>query len=233
MTGPPLAVLWDMDGLLVDSEPLWTVAEVDLAARLGGREWTQEIKAACIGRRLDASVPIILAGLGVAATPPRVDEASAFLLRRMAELFATDPLPLLPGARRLLDRLAAAGVPCALVSSSYRVLVDAALAALGEHPFAVTVAGDEVGRAKPDPEPYRTAAALLGVDPRDCVVLEDSVTGARAGVAAGCATVLVPSPVVRVPQGGGWRTVASLADPGLVRLLTPPGRPAPAPARSR
>lgn len=205
------AVLWDMDGLLVDSEPLWTVAETDLAASLG-RTWTAELKAAVIGTRLDAAAPSILAGLGVPVTASAVEEASAYLLGRMVELFGADELPLLPGARALLDELAAAGVPCALVSSSYRVLVEAVLASLGDHPFAATVAGDEVVHAKPHPEPYLAAATALGVGPAACVVLEDSVTGARSGLAAGCPTVLVPGASVGVPrEPGGWLLVPSLA----------------------
>lgn len=194
------AVLWDMDGLLVDSEPLWTIAETELATRLG-RTWTAEVKAAIIGHRLDTAVPRMLAGLGAPTDGASVAEAAAFLLARMVELFTTSPLPLLPGARSLLAVLAAAGVPCALVSSSFRVLVDAVLASLGEHPFAVTVAGDEVTRGKPDPEPYRVAAARLGVDPACCVVLEDSLSGAVSGVAAGCVTVLIAAAAPATPAG--------------------------------
>ncbi|WP_242423599.1 HAD family hydrolase, partial [Frankia sp. EI5c] len=98
-----------------------------------------------------------------------------------------------PGAARLLGALAAAGVATALVSSSFRSLVDPVVAVLGARHFTVTLAGDEVARRKPHPDPYLEAARLLGVDPAVCVVLEDSLTGAAAGVAAGCPTVLVPS----------------------------------------
>lgn len=229
--GPPgdgglRGVLWDMDGLLVDSEPLWTVAETELAARLG-RTWTPEIKASVIGSRLDRAVPLLLGGLGAPTDATTVARTGRELLQRMVELFAASPLPLLPGARALLDALAAAGVPCALVSSSYRVLVDAVLAALPDHPFAVTVAGDEVVNAKPDPEPYLRAARALGVDPACCLVLEDSVIGARAGLAAGCATVLVPGATVAAPAtSSGWTAVASLAvlDPARLAHLVAAAR---------
>jgi HAD superfamily hydrolase (TIGR01509 family) len=167
------AVLWDMDGLLVDSEPLWTIAEIELAAELGGT-WDDGIKAAVVGTRLDVAVP-----------------TTAWLLDRMVQLFATTSA-LMPGAGELLAALAADGVPQALVSSSYRVLVDAVLAQ-GLGPFALTVAGDEVVHGKPHPEPYLTAASRLGVDPARCVVLEDSPSGVTAGEAAGCAVVAVPS----------------------------------------
>ena len=117
------------------------------------------------------------------------------------------------GARELLGLCAEAGLPCALVSSSYRVLVDACLIALGGSPFAISIAGDEVSDAKPHPKPYLLGAAALGVSPQSCVVLEDSATGATAGVAAGCTTVLVPSAHVPLPEADlGWTRVASLAD---------------------
>lgn len=183
------AVLWDMDGVLVDSEPLWTVAEVELAALLGGT-WDDVVKARCVGTRLDVAVPTILRYYDVEDTPAQVAETSAWLLRRVVELFA-GPLTGKPGAGALLAALHAQGVPMALVSSSYRVLVDAVLAH-GFGPFELTLAGDEVARGKPHPEPYLTAAELLDVDPERCVVLEDSPPGVAAGGAAGCAVVAVP-----------------------------------------
>ena len=184
------AVLWDMDGLLVDTEPLWTVAEVELAAEHGAT-WDEQIKAAVVGTRLDVAVPLVLRHFGKPVTPESVEEISRWLLRRMVELFRTDLSPM-PGAVELFEALRDEGVPQALVSSSYRVLVDGVLAA-GYGPFDLTVAGDEVRRGKPDPEPYLTAASQLGVDPRRCVVLEDSPSGIAAGTAAGCAVVAVPN----------------------------------------
>ena len=184
------AVLWDMDGLLVDTEPLWTVAEVELAADHGAT-WDERIKTAVVGTRLDVAVPLVLQHFGLPVTADRVEELSRRLLRRMVELFRTDLSPM-PGAVELFDALRAEGVPQALVSSSYRVLVDGVLAA-GYGPFDVTVAGDEVADGKPHPEPYLTAAERLGVDPERCVVLEDSPSGVAAGTAAGCAVVAVPS----------------------------------------
>lgn len=186
----PDAALFDMDGLLVDSEPLWTVAEVELAGRFGGA-WDDAVKAAVVGTRLDVAVPAILRHFGQPDDADTVHRTSAELLARMVELYA-DGLPLLPGAADLLSRLRAAGVPVALVSSSYRVLVDAVLST-GLGPFDLTLSGDEVRRGKPDPEPYLTAAAGLGVSPARCVVLEDAPSGVAAAEAAGCAVVAVPS----------------------------------------
>ena len=185
------AVLWDMDGLMVDSEPLWTRAEQELAHALGGA-WDDEVKARIVGTRLDVAVPTILTYFRVEATPERVQTTAAWLLHRMVELFSDGDLPLLPGVRSLLAALADEQVPMALVSSSYRVLVDAVLAG-GVGPFAVTLAGDEVEHGKPAPDPYLLAAQRLGVDAPRCVVLEDSPAGVASGEAAGCAVVAVPS----------------------------------------
>jgi HAD superfamily hydrolase (TIGR01509 family) len=186
------AALFDMDGLLVDTEPLWTLAEHDLAAELGG-VFTPAVKTRIVGTRLDVAVPIMLDAYGVPVTPARVAAASRWLLARMTRLFA-DPPVFLPGALALVAALREQGVPVALVSSSYRVLVDAVLAHTPDL-FDVTVAGDEVSNAKPAPEPYLTAAARLGVSAQRCVVLEDSPAGAAAAEAAGCALVLAPSVV--------------------------------------
>jgi HAD superfamily hydrolase (TIGR01509 family) len=139
----------------------------------------------------------------------------------MVELFERDDLPLLPGVRSLLAALADEQVPMALVSSSYRVLVDAVLAG-GVGPFTVTLAGDEVGRGKPAPDPYVLAAQRLGADVTRCVVLEDSPAGVASGEAAGCAVVAVPSvPRVRLAPGPRRLVVPTLAEvtPAHLRAL--------------
>ncbi len=213
----PAAVLFDMDGLLVDSEPVWTVAETELAAALGGA-FTAELKAAIVGTRLEVAVPTILAWYDAPRAEPDIAATSAWLLRRMAELFA-DELIVLPGVVELLAALRDAGVPVALVSSSYRVLVDAVLRQ-GIGPFEVSVAGDEVVHGKPDPEPYLTACARLRVDPREAVVLEDSPAGVASGEAAGCAVVAVPS-VAGVNFSAAPRrlVVPALTKVGLAELI--------------
>ncbi|HUR14548.1 MAG TPA: HAD family phosphatase [Mycobacteriales bacterium] len=215
------AVLFDMDGLLVDSEPVWTVAEVELAQQLGG-EFTPELKAAIVGTRLEVAVPTILGWYGAPTDDATVARTSAWLLARMVELFGERP-PLLPGVPELLGELAAAGVPTALVSSSYRVLVDAVLQH-GIGPFRTTVAGDEVTHGKPHPEPYLLAAARLEVDPARCVVLEDSPAGVASGEAAGCVVVAVPSvPGVELESAPGRLVVPTLAGVGVaeLRVLVP------------
>ena len=214
------AVLWDMDGLLVDTEPLWTVAEAELAATLGG-SWSEQLKASIVGTRLDVAIPRILEHYGREASSQAVTAASAWLLAKMTVLLG-GTIVLRPGVSALLASVDEAGIPQALVSSSFRVLVDSVLAH-GIGPFALTVAGDEVRHGKPHPEPYLSAAAGLGVDPRNCVVLEDSHAGVLFGQAAGCAVVAVPSVAgvgfVAAPRLSVRSSLAGLTPPGLSALL--------------
>jgi HAD superfamily hydrolase (TIGR01509 family) len=139
---------------------------------------------------MDTAVPAILRWYGLEPTPDLVAEQQQWLLDRVVQLFRSG-VPVLPGVGELLAALSAEGLAVALVSSSYRVLVDAVLESVG--PFGVTVAGDEVENGKPHPEPYLTACRRLRVDPARCVVLEDSAAGVASGEAAGCAVVAVPS----------------------------------------
>jgi HAD superfamily hydrolase (TIGR01509 family) len=199
------AALFDLDGLLVDSEPVWSVAEAEIMTWLGG-PWNAGVKAACLGRPIEVSCRELVRIAGSSIGPAVVQSR---LLARMVDLFRAD-LPWQPGARELLSALSARGVPLALVSSSYRVLVDAALETIGGHWFATTVAGDEVEHGKPHPEPYLTAARRLGIEPSACVVFEDSPTGLAAGEAAGCYCVVVPD-VVPVADRPGRMVLPSLA----------------------
>jgi HAD superfamily hydrolase (TIGR01509 family) len=114
-----------------------------------------------------------------------------------------------PGALELLRALRKEDIPCGLVSASYRVMIDAVLGHLPPDPFDVVVAGDEVTLGKPHPEPYLTAAAKLGVDPAQCVVIEDSVTGTEAGTAAGAYVVAVPQ-WVTIPDAPRRLVIKSL-----------------------
>jgi HAD superfamily hydrolase (TIGR01509 family) len=131
-------------------------------------------------------------------------------------------LPLMPGATRLLGELAAHGVPTALVSASHRRIIDRVLTTLGHHHFALTVAGDEVERTKPFPDPYLLAAAGLGAEPGRCAVIEDTATGVAAAEAAGCHVVAVPS-VAPITPAARRTVVTSLEEvdlPFLHGLIT-------------
>jgi HAD superfamily hydrolase (TIGR01509 family) len=208
-----------MDGLLVDSEPLWFVVEREVAGRLGA-PWGEPDQEALIGGSLERTVSYLLAKAGGAAkaggpvTAGRADVAR-WLVDGMARLVLARGLPLQPGAARLLAALDAASVPCALVTASSRAIMDAVLKVTGLS-FGVTVCGEDVQRGKPDPEPYLRAAALLGVPPAGCVVLEDSPTGIAAARAAGCPVIAVPS--VPVSPGPGLITVKSLDEVGFYLL---------------
>jgi HAD superfamily hydrolase (TIGR01509 family) len=185
-----------MDGLLIDSEPVWFDVESEVVTRLGGT-WSHEHQAACIGGTLDASCRYII---DVTGSSVSVEELTTMLLAGMVEHFRAG-LPLHAGALELVDAVRARGVPTALVSSSYRVLVDAALDRIGADRFDVTVTGDEINRGKPHPEPYLTACEKLSVDPTKCVALEDAVSGVLSAEAAGCIVVAVPSvaPIETLP----------------------------------
>lgn len=193
------AVLWDMDGTLVDSERLWDVSLADLAAHLGG-ELSAELREDLVGSSLPRSVSAVRAAAGL--DPGHEDGVAAdgrWLLERTKLLFAED-LPWRPGAREALAAVREAGLPTALVTSTYRELTDVALETIGREFFDITVCGDEVSATKPDPAPYLRAAELLGVVPGACVAVEDSPTGTRSAVAAGATVVVVPSEV-SVPPG--------------------------------
>ena len=205
------AVLFDMDGRLVDSEPLWFEVERAGMVRLGG-QWGEADQRALIGGSLDRTVSWLLAK---AAAPASREDVARWLVDEMAALILARGLPLQPGAGPLLAALDAVGVPCALVTASSRAIMDAVLTVTGLS-FDVTVCGEDVRRGKPDPEPYLLAAARLGVPAAGCVVLEDSPTGIAAARAAGCPVIAVPS--VPVPPRPGLITVDSLEEVGFDRL---------------
>ncbi|WP_428981383.1 HAD family hydrolase [Nocardia brasiliensis] len=206
------AVLWDMDGTLLDSEKLWDVGVRELARELG-HEMTDEIRHALIGASGDDAMRIIFSSLGIDATPVAVREAAEFLDRRVAELM-TGPIPWRPGAEDALAMVRTAGLGSALVTNTKRSLAEFGLDTLGRDFFDISVCGDEVARGKPEPDVYLRAAELLGVEPRHCVAVEDSPTGVRAARAAGCAVVVVPCEI-SVPDGPGRMFRESLVGLGL------------------
>jgi len=188
-----------MDGTLVDTEPYWIEAEYALVEEHGGT-WSLEHALNLVGNDLLLSGEYIREHGGVDLEPAEIvdrllDGVIARILRSV---------PWRPGAVELLADLRAAGIPCALVTMSYEKFVAPVLAALPEGTFATIVTGDAVTVGKPHPEPYLTAAALLGVEPRDCLAIEDSNTGAKSAEAAGCTVLVVPN---HVPVLEGERRV--------------------------
>ena len=209
------AVLFDMDGTLVDSEKLWEVALQVLYSRLGG-ELTPAVRQATVGGSAESLMQIIYTDLGL---DPDADEMAAhsdWLHEYTADLF-DGGLPWCDGARELLDTLADSAVPMALVTNTRRALTERALDSIGRHYFAASVCGDEVVRAKPAPDPYQRAAALLGFDPAQCLAIEDSVTGAASAEDAGCPVLVVPNDVA-VPGSPRRRHVTSLLGLDVARL---------------
>jgi HAD superfamily hydrolase (TIGR01509 family) len=197
------AVMFDMDGLLVDSEPLWFEAEAAIMARLGS-PWGPADQQHLIGGSLARSTAYMQAK---AAQPAPREVIGLWLVQGMADLVRARGVRVMPGALELLAEVKAAGLPHALVTSAEPDIMAAALDSIGVR-FPVTVCAADVVRGKPDPEPYLRAAALLGVPPGRSVALEDSPTGITSAHAAGCAVVAVPS--VPPPPGLAQLTVPSL-----------------------
>ncbi|GHC41804.1 HAD family phosphatase [Streptomyces cinnamoneus] len=200
------AVLLDMDGTLVDTEGFWWEVEVAVFAELG-HQLLEEWREVVVGGPMTRSAAFLIKATGAKIA---LAELSALLNTRFAELIVRG-VPLMPGARRLLAELAAHSVPTALVSASHRRIIDRVLHTLGPQHFTLTVAGDELARTKPHPDPYLLAAARLGVDPARCAVVEDTMTGVTAAEAAGCRVVAVPS-LAPIPPAAGRTVVGSLEE---------------------
>ncbi|CCH30458.1 HAD-superfamily hydrolase, subfamily IA, variant 3 [Saccharothrix espanaensis DSM 44229] len=193
------AVLWDMDGTLLDSEKLWDVPLYEFAEKLGGT-LSLETRQAMVGSNVPTTMALLFAEVGLTPTEEETADGAAWILRRTEEVFRAG-LPWRPGAQDALRAVRASGVPMALVTSTERALTEVALDTIGRDLFDVTVCGDEVeGRNKPLPDPYLKAAALLGVDAAACIAVEDSPTGVTSAVAAGCTVLVVPCDVP-VPPG--------------------------------
>ena len=202
----PAAVLWDMDGTLIDTEPFWMGAETELVEAHGG-VWTREDGLAMIGSPMSVCTAT-LRSRGVDLPDGAIRD---FLHERVAAGVATG-MPWQTGARELLVALVAAGVPLALVTSSFRVLAEPFALAAGM--FDVVVSGDDVRRPKPHAEPYLTAAERLGVDITRCVAVEDSPSGLTSASTAG-ARVLAIEVMLPVVVPVGTSRAGSLVGLGL------------------
>jgi len=211
------AITFDMDGLLVDSEPLWFQAESAVMERLQGA-WAHGDQDVLVGGSMATTVAYLLSKGTRPAQPATV---ARWLTDAMIGLLTAGPVPVLPGALELVRQVQAAGLPHALVTSSESEVVDAVLAQL-DVVFPVIVCAADVSRTKPDPEGYLLAAAKLGVEPQQCIALEDSVNGVLAAEAAGYRTVAVPS-VVPVPERPGRVVLSSLAGMTLPELAARAG----------
>ena len=190
----PQAVLWDMDGTLVDTEPYWISTEFELAERYGGT-WSEAHALNLVGNDLRVSGAYIREHMGIDLEVDEIVEALLDGVVRKVE----ESVPWRPGAVDLVERTRAAGIPCALVTMSYDRFVAPILAQLPPETFRVVVTGDRVEQGKPHPEPYLTAAAALGLAPSACLAIEDSNTGAKSAEAAGCLVLVVENHVPVLP----------------------------------
>jgi HAD superfamily hydrolase (TIGR01509 family) len=199
------AVFFDMDGLLVNSEPLWLESETEMMAQYG-YQWLESDQAACLGGPLDR-VGNYMSDL----INGKRDGNSLMLeiIERMVVKFKGD-LPFMPGAVELINDLRAHGVELILVSASPRSLVDAALSNFEINPFAKSISSNDVKVSKPDPEGYLLAASSSGHDVSNCLVLEDSLTGVTAAKASGAWVLAVPH-LVPIEKNGRVDVTDSLA----------------------
>lgn len=215
----PSAVLFDMDGTLIDSEPHWQRAETELMAERGCA-WSPEDAALCLGGPLSRVGDLMAARLGPDASISS-EAIQAELMDRMEHLLRSNPLVWRPGARSLLAEALALGLPTALVTATYRRLIDAVhdtiAEDLGGNPFTVVIGGDEVTNGKPHPEPYLAAAAALAAEPGHCLVIEDSPTGVASGHAAGCRVIAVEH-LAEIQPRPGVHIVTTLDGVGIEEL---------------
>ena len=202
------AVVFDLDGVLLDSEQAWDTARRELVAEHGGT-WTATATRDMLGMSSNEWPAYVRDELGVPLEPGAINRAVvAGVLDRYRRA-----LPVVAGARQAVERLAARW-PLGLATSSNREVIDVVLTALGlADRFAATVSSEEVGRGKPAPDVYLEAAALLGIDPRSAAAVEDSENGIRSAHAAGMRVVAIPNP--HFPPAGEALRLADVTLAGL------------------
>jgi HAD superfamily hydrolase (TIGR01509 family) len=189
VTAAARAVVFDLDGVIVDSEPVWEEVRRAFVAEHGG-QWQSDSQRRLMGMSTPEWARYLSAELGVRLDPPEVARG---VVDRMARRYHAD-LPLLPGAVAAVRRMAGRW-PLGLASSSPRSLIDRVIAEAGlADAFAVTLSTEEVARGKPAPDVYHTVAQRLAVPPEACVAVEDSSNGLRSAAAAGMVVVAVPHP---------------------------------------
>ena len=180
----PAAVFWDMDGTLIDTEPLWGQATYELGELLG-RPLTPEVRERTIGGSFPNTLRIVADWAGHTLAEGDVERYRTWMFGRVAELFSGG-ITLNPGIEGVLETLAQRGTPMFVCTNTERVLADPCIDAIGRQYFVDTITGDEVDNPKPAPEMYLEAARRVGAAPGECLVVEDSWNGMSAAAAAGC-----------------------------------------------
>lgn len=207
------AVFFDMDGLFVDSEPQWLIAETELMAEYG-YNWTSNDQNYCLGGPLTRVGQYMYEKSGLVKSP---EFFTSSVIEKMSVKLSAGA-PVLPGALELLSDFKKNNIPTALVSASPRVLVDSVLKSIPEHSFSFSLSADDVTNPKPDPEAYLLAANKLNVDIRNCLILEDSLTGVQAATSSGAYTIAVPH-FVKIESKDRLKVISSLQELGYAQLL--------------
>ena len=203
----PAAVLWDFDGTMVDTEPIWIEVETEILAD-HGTPWTHEQGAALCGTAWQYASQVMIEAIG----DPSIDPWEFYVRRStmVAERIRDGRMPWRAGAQELLEDLFERGVPCAVVSASPQHVLAAGLSRIEPGRVQVVVNGDDVTVGKPDPEGYLLAASRLSVSAPHCVVLEDSPSGCAAGRNSGAVVLAVPC-MTPLEETAGQVIRASLA----------------------
>ena len=207
------AIFFDMDGTLVDSEPLWLAAEIEVMKDVG-IIWTAEDQLACLGGPRAKTERIMQEKSGYIKPDGYFGDA----LDDLMEKKLTTELKLIPGALDLISECKSNGLKCALVTASGGRLMNVVLKHFPLNTFDIVVSGDDVSKSKPDPEPYLMAASKLSVDIEKSVVLEDSVTGVTSGLASGAQVIGIPH-LVNLPKHENLRVVAELKEINYQNLI--------------
>ncbi|RNE49157.1 HAD family hydrolase [Corynebacterium alimapuense] len=181
------AIFWDMDGTMVDSEPLWGLATYELSERLG-RRLPPELREQTMGGSFRNTLEVCAEHASVTLTPEDYPRQRRIMFDRMAGLLAEQLVPN-PGVQKLLADLQDTKLPMVVTTNTERELADPSIAAVGEQFFTDSISGDEVTHPKPAPDMYLEAARRVGAHPSECLVFEDSQAGMSAAAAAGCRVI--------------------------------------------
>jgi HAD superfamily hydrolase (TIGR01509 family) len=200
------AILFDMDGTIIDSEPLWLQAEIQVMAELGCH-WDEQDQINCLGGPMERTEKYMQARTGNV-------KPYGYFGQRLNEVmklkFVTD-LELIPNALELIRKSKEAGLKTALVTASGRELMNSALTRFPENSFDIAISRDDVANSKPHPEPYLMAAERLKVRIDECLVLEDSMTGVRAGLDSGAQVVAI-SHIISIASEKNLRVISNLSE---------------------
>lgn len=199
------AILWDHDGTLVETEPYWIEAELELTAKFGV-EWTEEDALNCVGNPM-LETGRLLQRAGVKMEPHEIVD---WLVDRVDKLMDEKGILWMPGVQELFAECAEQNIPCAIVSNAWRKVVEKTVAGLPQEVIKFMITGDEMIVAKPDPWPFAHAAEVLGVAPENCIAIEDSLPGTLSAEAAGI-PVLVVRGHAPVPPGKNRSRVTDLS----------------------